>query len=107
MEPIQEQHERAVGDKLIAWLNDRDGSNYSFIRRGDLAPDQAPDLIYGNGAQTLGIEVVGAYYDKADSTLQWQGARGRTNAPQRWSGVGIDDSLLKIDGNSNCTEVLK
>ncbi|MDM0002894.1 hypothetical protein QTI24_30190 [Variovorax sp. J22P240] len=90
MEAIQEQHERAVGESLIAWLNERDGTSYSFLCRGD----EAPDLIYGFDGRTLGIEVVGAYYDKEDSKMQWQGARRHPEAPKRWSGINFDDRLL-------------
>lgn len=91
MEQVQAQHERAVGDAFIAWLNARDGSRYSFACRGD----QAPDLIYQSENARLGIEVVGAYYDHDDALFQWQNARRRSDAPTSWFGVNFDDALRR------------
>lgn len=91
MDLIQQQFERAVGDKLIEWINSTQATAFSFSRRGD----DAPDLIYSDGTKALGIEVVGAYYDKEDATLQWKGARQLADAPAAWSGINFDEALLK------------
>jgi hypothetical protein len=91
VDSIQERHERAVGDALIGWLNRREGRSLSFMRRGD----DAPDLIYREGFDDLGLEIVGAYYDQDDATLLWQNARNVPNAPTEWSGVNFDSALLR------------
>ncbi|MGH2508502.1 MAG: hypothetical protein ACRESX_02090 [Gammaproteobacteria bacterium] len=89
MELIQEQHEREVGDAFITWLNTRGGTSFVFCRRGD----EGPDLIYESDGKEIGVEVVGAYYDKSYATFQWQKVRQIPNKPKMWTGIDFDDSL--------------
>jgi hypothetical protein len=89
VDEIQLQHERAVGDRLIDWLNQRDGSHFVYSRRGK----DAPDLVYTD-TRILGVEIVDAYYDAADAKRQWKGARKAPDAPKRWSGADPDRRLL-------------
>jgi hypothetical protein len=89
MDPLQQQFECAVGDDLVKWLNARDGTSFVFQRRGD----DAPDLIYEDQGRLLPIEVVAAYYDQAEASMQWQNARQRANAATSWSGMNFDEAL--------------
>jgi hypothetical protein len=89
VEEIQVQHERAVGDALIQWLNARDRSQFIFLRRGN----EAPDLIYHWEGRRLGVEVVGAYYSQSDASFQWQNARQLPSAPEQWRGIDFDKGL--------------
>lgn len=90
MDSVQIQHERAVCDKLIRDINQRQNINLIFSRRGD----PAPDLIYSDGSLEIGIEVVTCYYDINDAKIKWLNARGVHEAPRRWSGVDFDDALV-------------
>ena len=90
MDEIQLQHERAVGDQFIDWLNKRDGSHFTFSCRGK----EAPDLVYTDAGRILGVEIVDAYYDAADAKRHWKGARKAPDAPKRWSGADPDRRLL-------------
>jgi hypothetical protein len=80
MDPIQAQHELAVGERLITALNHEEGSAYKFLERGN----DAPDLIYSDGGLRLGIEVGTVYYHSKDAELRWKGARSKTDAPTSW-----------------------
>lgn len=91
MDNVQLQHEKAVGDKFIEWLNARDGSNFSFSSRAG----EAPDFVYKDGAKLLRVEIVGAYYDDAHAKLLWGIARDVPNAPNSWSGKNFDEALLQ------------
>lgn len=90
MDAIQLQHERAVGEQFVEWLNKRDGSRFSFSHR----EKEAPDLVYSDGNHILRLEVVGAYYDPAHARWLWASARKLPNAPVSWSGVNFDRALL-------------
>jgi hypothetical protein len=64
-----------------------------------------PDLEYRQGNRSLGVEVVTAYYDKEDDAkFKWLGARKRPDAPDKWSGVDFDKSLVE---NINAALVAK
>ncbi len=91
MDPLQEQHERWVGDQVIQWYNSRHGASYRFHGRAG----EAPDLEYCDGGRALRVEVVTAYYDAEDAKFKWLGARKRPDAPTRWSGVNFEDSLVE------------
>lgn len=94
MDPLQIQHERAVGDKLVEWINKRDGTHYVFASRGD----DAPDLLYEHEKVKLGVEVVGAYYDQSSAAFLWGNARQVPGAPAQWFGVDYDQCLkINID----------
>ena len=54
MDKVQEQHERAVGDALIAKINRKQKKHFVFNRRGD----QGPDLVYCDGNLEISIEIV-------------------------------------------------
>jgi hypothetical protein len=96
MDTAQIQHERAVGDKLIAALNQKQGKRYEFYRRGDQGNDEGPDLIYRdpNGNSEIGLEVTGCYYNSNDATFQWQNARNLPDAPKSYSGVDFSSNLV-------------
>jgi hypothetical protein len=66
VDEIQLRHERAVGDRVIDWLNQRDGSHFTFSHRGK----DAPHLLYGDAGRILGVEVAGAYYDNLLRNLE-------------------------------------
>lgn len=56
-------HERAVANQLLATLE----VEANFVRHGD-PNKREPDLIYRkSGEQTIGIEVVTAYYEDSDA----------------------------------------
>lgn len=88
MDSVQIQHEQAVGDELIAWLNARYHSRSHRER-------EAPDLVYVNGSRQLRVEVVGAYYDSAHAKLLWGAARSLPDNPRSWSGINFDERLIK------------
>jgi len=89
---IQTQHERAVGNDLIAKINRERGTKYVFNRRGD----PVPDLIYRDGNLKIGIEVVTCYYDDNDAKFKWQNARNLPEAPKRWGGgLDFDSALIR------------
>jgi hypothetical protein len=91
VDPLQEQHERWVGDQVIEWYNSLHGANFRFYGRCS----DAPDLEYRDGSRCLRIEVVTAYYDEAqDAKFRWLNARKRPDAPNKWSGVNFDQSLV-------------
>jgi len=92
VDPLQEQHERWVGDQVIKWYNSRHGTSFAFHGRCGIAPD----LEYRDGSRSLRIEVVTAYYDKAeDAKFRWQNARKRPNAPHKWRGRNFEDRLVE------------
>jgi hypothetical protein len=91
VDAIQLQHEKAVGDEFISWLNAQRNWQFVFSERGG----EAPDLIYSEGWRKLRIEVVGAYYDAAHAKLLWGNARELPNAPHSWSGCDFDEALIK------------
>jgi hypothetical protein len=85
----QEQYERTVGDKFIAWYNKNFNKSFHYVSRG------TPDLTYQDGRDKIHLEITGAYYDQCDATIKWQNVRDLKNAPKRWSGVNSDDNLIK------------
>ncbi len=91
MDASQLQHERAVGDRLVAWLNTRYGRKFDFSGRGR----EAPDLLYSDGDRTLGVEVVGVYYDPAHAKMLWQNAREVPGASDNWLGKDPDQNLAQ------------
>jgi len=92
VDPLQEQHECWVGDLVTEWYNARHGTSFGFKGRCGTAPD----LEYRDGSQVLRIEVVTAYYDEADDAkFHWLNARERPDAPQKWSGVNFEKSLVE------------
>ena len=91
MDKIQLQHEKAVGDAFIEWLNVRDKSQLVFSSRAG----EAPDLVYKDGSKLLRVEIVGAYYDPAHAKLLWGNARRVPDAPDSWSGVNFDEALMR------------
>jgi hypothetical protein len=99
MDPLQEQHERWVGDRVVEQYNTDHGTSFRFYGRAG----EAPDLEYREN-RSLGIEVVTAYYDKEDAKFKWLGARERPDAPSKWSGVDFDKSLVE---NINAALVAK
>jgi hypothetical protein len=91
MDPLQEQHERWVGDQVIQWHNSTHGTNFQFYGRAGVAPD----LEYREGKRSLRVEVVTAYYDREDAKFKWLGARKRPDAPATWSGGEFDAKLVE------------
>jgi hypothetical protein len=60
---IKARHERAVADQLFTTLQ----VEATFVRRGD-PNKREPDVIYRTASgQTIGIEVVTAYYEDSDA----------------------------------------
>ena len=84
MDELQDKFERADGDRLVDSLNRIESASLWFLKRGDLAPDRAPDLIYTDGTNQFGLEVGAAYYHEKDAQFRWKTARGLPNAPQSW-----------------------
>jgi hypothetical protein len=91
VEILQANHEQAVGEKLVRWLNARDGTAFAFDRRGG----EAPDLVYRDGNNYLHIEVVSAYYDPDHAKWLWGHARARTDTSAKWEGSEFDTGLLR------------
>jgi hypothetical protein len=92
VDELQKQHERWVGDLVIEWYNSRHATSFAFHGRCGVAPD----LEYGDGSQLLRIEVVTAYYDKAeDAKFRWLNARKRPDAPKKWSGRNFEQQLVE------------
>lgn len=90
MDNTQIQHEREVGDALIAELNRKQGKQYKFYRRGD----EGPDLIYRYENSEIGLEIVSCYYDSNEAMFQWQNARNLSDAPRSYSGVDFSSNLV-------------
>jgi hypothetical protein len=91
MDPLQEQHERWVGDQVIERYNTDYCASFQFYRR----PGEAPDLEYRDGSRLLGVEVATAYYDIEDAKFKWLEARKRPDAPRKWYGKNFDESLVE------------
>ena len=91
MDPLQEKHERWVGDQVIQQYNTDHGTTFRFYGRASVAPD----LEYRQGNRSLGVEVVTAYYDTEDAKFKWLAARKRPDAPDKWSGDDFDKSLVE------------
>lgn len=87
MSDLKKQHERAVGDALVEWLNSSTGTDYAFARAGE-----APDLVFSSSKGELGIEVTTAYYDGAHAKSMWDLARGIADMTE-WSGKDFDEGL--------------
>jgi hypothetical protein len=92
VDPLQERHERWVGDQLIQSYNSTHGTNFRFSGRAGVAPD----LEYRDGSRSLRVEVVTAYYDDAeDAKFKWLAARKRPDAPTRWRGADFEQRLVE------------
>ena len=91
MDPLQEQHERWVGDQVIERYNTDYCTSFQFYRR----PGEAPDLEYRDGSRLLGVEVATAYYDIEDAKFKWLEARKRPDAPREWCGENFDGNLVE------------
>jgi hypothetical protein len=90
MDPIQETHERAVGDAFADWYNKRKGTSFEYNARGG----DPPDLIYRDGTKELLLEITGSYYDGVHATMLWHNARDLPDAPDSWSGKSPDQKLV-------------
>ena len=90
MDSTQEQHERAVADAFVDWLNHQNGTGYIYDRRGA----DPPDLVYRCGDHELHLEITAAYYDAANATMLWQDARAVPGAPDMWSSKSPDQKLV-------------
>lgn len=86
---LKRQHERAAGERLVAWLILQCGVTYDV--RGQPQPP-APDLIIGDQSGTIGVEVVTAYYGNEDATLRWAWARG-SESRSGMGGIDLDSQL--------------
>ncbi len=95
MNEFQEKNERAVGEGFIEWLNSGKGTTYRFKAR----PDRAPDLIYTSDSNELFIEVTAAFYDHEHARFIWKGVRGEADAPERWTGINANESLVNAIHN--------
>ena len=92
MGPIQEKHERWVGDRVIESYNSEHRTSFRFRGRVGVAPD----LEYREGNRSLGVEVVTAYYDEAeDAKFKWLWARKRRDAPDKWFGRNFERRLVE------------
>ena len=89
MNEMNEQHERANGDKFIEWFN----VNYSTCLSYQGRADVAPDLVYSSGDEKLLIEVTTAYYDRPHAEFLWDGAKSEKEQNEPWIGVNPDKNL--------------
>jgi hypothetical protein len=94
LDGLKERTERWVGDQFIAWWNARFGSSFTFSRLG-FPP--AADVEYIDGDQALHVEVTGVYYDDDAARFDNMNARGLPNAPDGWSSLKDDGSVVAID----------
>jgi hypothetical protein len=90
MNELQEKNERAVGESFIGWFNSENGTEYRFKGR----PERAPDLIYVSGSKELYLEVTSAFYNKEHAKFIWKSARGESDAPNGWTGMNANESLV-------------
>src|SRR5438445_8648705 len=90
MRDLKENIERVIGDKFINALNAKNGSNFAFAGR----PDVAPDLTYRDGRRVLNVEVTTGYYDTDHATLVWDAARGKLKGQRAWGGVDFESKLV-------------
>jgi hypothetical protein len=90
MNEFQERNERAIGECFIEWLNSRKKTAYRFKTR----PDRAPDLIYTSASNELFIEVTAAFYNYEHARFIRKGERGEADAPERWTGINANESLI-------------
>ena len=82
MDTAQQTFERKVGDLFIEWLNCERSAAFEYRGRAD----QAPDLVYSDGTETITLEVTSAWYDTNDAQFWWQNLRGDPEARAGWSG---------------------
>jgi hypothetical protein len=69
MPSIKEQHEIAIGNNLLKFLQ----CDSQLLRHGK--DDGEPELIYSLDSRTVGIEVTTAYYDDGQAKAEWKLAR--------------------------------
>jgi hypothetical protein len=93
---LKRDHEKYICDALLKTLE----INAAFLRMGNDRDE--PDVIYGIGSKTVGIEVGTAYYDESDAKQEWTLARGERTFPSegfepRARGViqGPDDLICR------------
>ena len=67
---LKEQHEVTIADEFLKTL----GITTEFLRHGKDGVE--PDAIYSVEKQTLGIEIVTAYYNEEQAKAEWDVARG-------------------------------
>jgi hypothetical protein len=91
MDPLQEQHERWVGDLVIEQYNTDHRTNFQFYGRAGVAPD----LEYREGNRCLRVEVVTAYYDAEDAKFHWLPVRKRPDGLHKLSGGDFDKRLAE------------
>ena len=90
MDIAQQTFERKVGDTFVDWLNCKRSAEFEFRGRAD----QAPDLVYSDGTETITLEVTSAWYDSNDAKFWWQNLRGDPEAQTSWSGSEMDAALI-------------
>lgn len=77
MPSLKEEHEITIADEFLKAL----GFTAKFIRHGKDGSE--PDVIHSIAGQTVGIEIVTAYYDEGQAKAEWQLARGITKFVSR------------------------
>ena len=90
MDPIQEQHEKAVGNAFIEWYNRQNSTEFRYHARGV----DPPDLVYRSGRHEMLLEITAAYYDADNATMLWKNARGRPGAADIWISKNPDQKLI-------------
>lgn len=90
MNSLKEQHERAIGDRIIALLNNNWGTSYSYDGRAG----EAPDLTYRDRDQIVHVEMTSAYYNHPSAKLTWDLAQNKRYRGY-WSGVDPDNQLIQ------------
>jgi len=98
MDPVKLQFEQGVGDQFADWLSATSGTQCLFLRRADLPPDLAPDLVYSYREEELLVETTAAYYDGSHATFLWETARGAIDGPTGWAGENPDNLLAAAIG---------
>ena len=90
MSKDQEDRELWAGDQFIAWYNHSRKTAFQFVARGK----EAPDLLYRDGSDIVGVEVTEAYYDTADAVFKTKTLRGLSDGPRAWAAVEPDGALI-------------
>ena len=91
---LKERIERWAGDEFIAWYNAQHGTQFQFVNHA--APPRA-DLVYFDGSVELPIEITGTFYGQDGAKFEGMNARGLPDAPDGWSSLKADGSVVSID----------
>jgi hypothetical protein len=91
---LKTRTERWAGEQFMSWYNVSRGTRFRFYGHG--TPPQ-PDLLYSDGSQQLWLEITGSFYGQDGADFEGMNARGLPNAPESWSSLKPDGTVVSID----------